>query len=381
MTHPTIAGSARACGRAVPPGARFAGAGPSLRLLVLLAACLALGACESVRFYGQAVHGELTLLAAREPIERVIARTGTPDTLRARLQLVQSARRFAAASLGLPVGDRYSSYVDLGRPYAVWNVFATPPLSLTPRQWCYPIAGCAVYRGYFDRAQAEAYAAGLRNSGDDVYVGGVVAFSTLGWFDDPVLSSFDTLREEDLVGLIFHETAHSLVFAPGDSRFNEGYATFVEEQGLHAWYTAAADEAAWARVQRERAVRQAFLRFVLSWRDQLAALYAQALPEAEMRARKSALFERMVADYRASTGLIAGRYDRFFAEPLNNARLATFSTYYDWVPAFAVLYRRAGSWPAFHAAVRELAALPMDVRAARLDALAAEAAAVTSPGA
>jgi predicted aminopeptidase len=361
--------------------------GGRLRAVAMLLACVGLAGCETVGYYGQAVRGQLEILAGRQRIDDLLQQASTPEPLRVRLRLVQAAREFASTALGLPVGERYTSYVDLGRPYAVWNVFATPELSLTPREWCYPIAGCAVYRGYFDRADAEAFAATLRAEGEDVHVGGVVAYSTLGWFDDPVLSSFDSLREEDLVGLVFHETAHSLVYVPGDSRFNEGYATFVEEEGLRQWYATAGvrvgGEAASAagvdtaaaveRVRHERAVRAAFLRFVLGHRDALAALYAQQLPAAEMRARKAALFAHMRVEYASSTDIFAGRYDRFFGETLNNARLVTFSTYHDWVPAFAELHRRAGSWPAFHAQVRALADDDAQARTAKLDALLASA--------
>ncbi len=351
--------------------------------MLLLCACLLLAGCEGLGYYSQAVRGQLQILAARQSIDHLVNRADTAETLRARLRLVQSARVFAADVLALPVGGRYTSYVDLGRSHVVWNVFATPALSLSPREWCYPVAGCAVYRGYFAQADAEAYAERLRASGDDVHVGGVVAYSTLGWFDDPVLSSFDALRTDDLVGLIFHETAHSRVYVPGDSRFNEGYATFVEEQGLVQWHTqgrsvAAGTEVASradaiAKLRQERAVRAGFLRFVLGYRDALAALYAEPLAPAEKLVRKAALFARMREEYRASGGPIAGRYDRFFAEPLNNARLVTFSTYHDWVPAFAELYRRAGSWPAFHAQVQVLADNDEEVRTAALEQLRAGA--------
>ena len=328
--------------------------------------------CESLRFYGQAVQGQLTILAGRQSVARVLARADTSDALRARLRLVQEARRFAEARLALPVGHRYESYVDLQRPYAVWSVFAAPQLSLEPEQWCYPIVGCAVYRGYFERAQAERFATELRQRNLEVHVGGVIAYSTLGWFDDPVLSSFNALRDDELVGLIFHETAHSLVFVPGDSRFNESFATYVEEEGLRQWYQARGDAAGLANARKERAVRADFVRFVLDWRAQLEAVYSSNDSVAVKQARKQQVFAAMRAAYRSGQASFSGRYDRFVNQQLNNAAFISFSTYYSWLPAFVRLHHRSGSLAAFYTQVRALATLAPDARTAALEALLAE---------
>ncbi len=336
-------------------------------LLVLLGVLLP--GCESLRFYGQAVQGQLTILAGRQSVARVLARPDTSEALRARLRLVQDARAFAEAQLGLPVGQRYDSYVDLRRPYAVWTVFAAPQLSLAPAQWCYPVVGCAVYRGYFERAQADRFASDQQKLGLEVYVGGVVGYSTLGWFDDPILSSFNRLRDDELLGLIFHETAHSLVFVPGDSRFNESFATFVEEEGLRQWYQARGDAEGLANMRRERAVRADFASFVLGWRARLETIYASSASDADKLADKARVLAAMRHAYRTSRAGFAGRYDRFVNEQLNNAAFITFSTYYAWVPAFAALHQQSGSLPAFYAQARALAALAPEVRAAAIDAL------------
>ncbi len=338
-------------------------------VLVLLVALLP--GCESLRFYGQAVQGQLTILTGRQSVAHVLARPDTTDALRAQLRLVQDARAFAEVQLGLPVGHRYESYVDLQRPYAVWSVFAAPQLSLEPAQWCYPVVGCAVYRGYLERAQAERFAAEQQQQGLEIYVGGVVGYSTLGWFDDPILSSFNRLRDDELIGLIFHETAHSLVFVPGDSRFNESFATFVEEEGLRQWYEARGDAQGLAKARKERAMRADFVRFVLGWRAQLETIYASSDSDASKLASKTRVLAAMRQAYSTSEASFAGRYDRFINEQLNNAAFVTFSTYYTWVPAFAALHQRSGSLPAFYAQVRELAALAPDARAAAIDALLA----------
>ena len=352
--------------RVLPPGLHSA----LLALLVVLLVVVLAG-CESLRFYGQAVQGQLSILTGRQSVARVLARADTPDTLRARLRLVQEARAFAETQLGLPVGRRYESYVDLQRPYAVWSVFAAPPLSLEPVQWCYPVVGCAVYRGYFEREQAERFASEEQQRGSEVYVGGVVGYSTLGWFDDPILSSFNRLRDDELIGLIFHETAHSLVFVPGDSRFNESFATFVEEEGLRQWYRAQGDAEGLAVARKERAMRAEFTSFVLGWRAQLETIYASRDSAADKQAGKARVLAAMRQAYSTSQASFAGRYDRFINEQLNNAAFITFSTYYTWVPAFAALHRQSGSLPEFYDQVRALAALAPAARAAAIDALLA----------
>ena len=339
--------------------------GSALLLLTTL-----LSGCETVSYYGQATVGELMLLGARQPLERVLADTSLPTRTRQGLRLVIEARAFAAKELGLPVARKYATYVDLGRQFAVWNVYATPALSLQLQEWCYPIAGCAVYRGYFNESAARHYAARLAAEGVDVYVGGVVAFSTLGWFDGPVLNTFVGYSDYDLPGLIFHELAHSRVYAANDSRFNESFATFVEEEGLARWFAARNDPARFAAYQRERQLRDAFLEFMTLWRERFAALYRSDLPDTEKRAAKDALIIALRAAYQNPATSFHGRYDAFFGAGLNNARMATLTTYYDLVPAFRALRMRAPDWSAFYQAVEKLAQLPAEERERQLAALA-----------
>ena len=141
--------------------------------------------CASIRYYGQLISGQIGILNKREPIRQVLEQPDSPEQLKQKLKLVLEIRKFAEDKLFLPAEDQYLSFVDLKRPFAVYNVYATPEFSFSPKTWCYPIIGCAVYRGYFSKKDAFDYGAQLRKKGYDVYIGGVVAYSTLGWFDDP----------------------------------------------------------------------------------------------------------------------------------------------------------------------------------------------------
>jgi predicted aminopeptidase len=252
------------------------------RVLTIAAAALPLTGC----YLMQAAGGQMVIASRREPIAEVIADSGTPPELRTRLEYVAAARDFASRELGLPDNDSYRSYADLGRPYVVWNVFATPEFSVEPRHWCFPIAGCVVYRGYFSEESARRYARKLRRRGDDVAVGGVAAYSTLGHFKDPVLNTMLGWSDAQLAATLFHELAHQVVYVPGDSQFNESFATVVEEAGLERWLTARQrmqDLAVWQE-QRER--QSQFIALLLKVRDELRELYQSAVPDDVKRNRK-----------------------------------------------------------------------------------------------
>ena len=328
-----------------------------------------LSGCGTLGYYAQAARGEVAVLGARLPLQRVVADPRTPERTRHALALVTDARAFAARELHLPVGGRFDTFADLGRKFVVWNVYAAPALSLNLRQWCYPIAGCAVYRGYFAEGAARDYGARLAARGWDVDVSGVVAYSTLGWFDDPVLSTFVAFADFDLLGLIFHELAHGRIYVPGDSRFNESFATFVEEEGLARWFAAHPDASGLLAYQRSRAVRGAFLTFMLDWRERFAALYDSPLPATEKLQRKAELVAGLRAAYADSLQPFRGRYDAYIDAGFNNARLATVAAYHDWEPAFRALRGKAADWPAFYREVEVLAHAPPAERERRLTAL------------
>ena len=349
-------------------------------VLVVLVLAVGTTGCGTLGYYAQAVGGQLRLLAAREPIDALLADPDTDPLLTQRLQLVRAAVAFAETRLDLPAGGRYASYVETGREFVVWNVFAAPRLSVEPLTWCFPVAGCVAYRGYFRRRAAERFAAGLAADGFDTWIGGVDAYSTLGWFDDPVLDTFIDRPPAGLAGLLFHELAHGRVYLPGDTAFNESYATVVELAGLALWAQEHPEAATdWPQHRERLALRQRLSAFVIAWRARLGARYlaAQAaLADTHAQVDADAVREKAWAELRADYRLHreqlgGGVFDPLFVRP-NNAVLVPFVAYWTYVPAFQVLLDESGSWPAFHAAVARLAALR--ARRAELAALAARAA-------
>jgi predicted aminopeptidase len=349
------------------------------RTLVALAAvatvaALAVAGCSTIDYYAQSIHGHFAVMEAARPIPEVLADPASAPPLKQRLELAQKMRAYASSDLALPDNASYTRYADLKRPFVVWNVFAAPELSLDLKQWCYPVVGCAGYRGYFDRAAADAAAQRLRAEGYEVNVAGVPAYSTLGWFSDPLLNTFIGGTEGQLAGLLFHELAHQVVFVGGDTTFNESFATSVEREGVRRWlaqYGTPASRQAYAEFAQRR---EQFLQLLLRYRQKLETLYDSGLPPDDQRARKRVLFEELRADYaqlRQSWGGFAG-YDRFFAQDLTNAHLAAVAAYNDLVPAFdALLAAQGGDFKRFYAEVRRLSALPKRERDAALQALAA----------
>ncbi len=352
--------------------------GALFAVLGLAAVAFGLGACSSIGYYSQSIEGHLDILQAARPIDDWLDDPGTSEVLRHRLERVRAMRRFAAHTLGLPDNRSYTTYADLKRPFAVWSVFATPELSLGLKQWCFPIVGCVAYRGYYSKADADLYAQALRESGDDVYVGGVPAYSTLGYTTDPVLSTFIGFPEGEVARLIFHELAHQVLYVQGDSTFNESFAVAVEEEGVKRWFALqGGDNAASAEAYRQLIARKrVFVALLARHRNALEAVYAGPASLEAKRAAKQSGFASLHADYEAMKrdpssplyGYLG--YDRYFAQALNNANLAAVATYTQRVPAFAKLLVEAnGDLPRFYRAVRELAQLPVAERNARLDAL------------
>ena len=326
-----------------------------------------LSGCSSVSYYSQLASGQWQLLRAREPVAEVIADPARPPVLREHLAQSQRARTFASEQLHLPDNQSYRLYADIGRPYVVWNVFATQEFSLSPQNHCFPIAGCVAYRGYYNQGAARGEAALLRQQGMDVSIGGVEAYSTLGWFNDPIMSSMMSWGDERLATLIFHELAHQRFYVKDDTEFNESYASFVEQEGTRQWRAARglAPVGDAALKQRDQ-----FIRLILDTRKRLEALYAQPLASDAMRRAKAAQFEQLRSEYRHlrdSQWEGDKRYDAWINQPMNNARLLPFGLYDQWVPAFAALFaREGGDWVRFYAAVEKLGELPVEQRKAAL---------------
>ena len=342
------------------------------RLVIIAAVISPLPACSSVRYYAQAVHGQGALIVHRRPIDKLLRDPHTDPRLATRLQLALRARAFASQQLGLPDNRSYTGYVQLDRPYMVWNVFAAPRYSVQAVPQCFPIAGCVAYRGWFSEAAAKGDAARLRAAGDDVWIGGVPAYSTLGWFADPILSSMLRWDDDELASTIFHELAHQLIYVKSDTAFNESFATFVQEQGLRDWR---ASRGLPPQDDGQQAMDDGFTRLVLDLRERLKALYASGADAAAMavgKQREIAEFRVRYEHWRQQSWPGDHRYDAWVAQPINNARLLPFGLYDQWTPAFAALFQRAEhGWPAFYAEVRALAREPRAQRDRELQALLA----------
>lgn len=342
-----------------------------LRVLFPSVMCLLLNGCASVSYYSQLASGQLQLLNARVPVSQVIADPASDPKLRAHLEQSQRARDFASQHLYLPDNQSYRLYADIGRPYVVWNVFVTPEFSLSPQNYCFPIAGCVAYRGYYQQGAARAEAALQRQQGMDVAIGGVEAYSTLGWFNDPIMNSMLGWGDERLATLIFHELAHQRLYVKDDTEFNESFASFVEQEGTRQW-RAARNLPALSDAQERQ--RDQFIQLLLDTRARLEKLYALPLASAEMRQRKAAEFSRLRTEYqtlRDSQWAGSRRFDAWIDAPMNNARLLPFGLYDQWVPAFAELFRQAGGdWLKFYSAAEQLAALAPAQRKQALMSLA-----------
>ncbi|MGV7210977.1 aminopeptidase [Oxalobacteraceae bacterium A2-2] len=336
------------------------------------AVALMLAGCAQLRYYMQAAQGQYSLWSDTRPIDDWLGDPKTDPQLRARLEKAQLIRKFAVNELGLPDNASYKNYAALKRPFVLWNVVATPELSLRPIQWCFPIAGCVSYRGYYDKEDAMAYAAELRAEGNDVQVGGVPAYSTLGWFSDPLLSTFINYSDAELAKMVFHELAHQVVYVQGDSQFNEGFATAVEEAGVARWMDLYGNEAMREAYARYTARRQDFLALLVKHRKALATLYASKTSDKHKREQKARIFAQLKADYvklkEESWGGYSG-YDRWFAEPLTNAHLSAVGTYNDYLPAFRAMLAEEKTFPRFYAAVRKLSAMPLAQRQQELQDL------------
>jgi predicted aminopeptidase len=317
-----------------------------------------LASCSTLDYYTQAAQGQLELLSDARPIDDWIADPGTSTKLRHRLETARQIRRFAVAEMALPDNNSYKNYAALKRQYVLWNVVATPELSLRPLEWCFPVAGCVNYRGYYSKAAAESYAKELREDGDDVEVGGVAAYSTLGWFSDPLISTFINYPDGELARMVFHELAHQIVYAQGDSQFNESFASTVEEVGVERWMERFGNPQMRDAYARYRSRKKDFLGLLMKYRKALEQNYAFVdRSDAQKRAVKARLFQELKDEYQVLKGNWGGYagYDRFFDQPLSNAHLASIATYEDFVPAFRVLLQREGSFPKFYAAVKRLA--------------------------
>ena len=339
----------------------------SLRIL-LLASVMLLTACNSMSYYGQAIKGHLDLVAREQPIEELLDSEQTDAVLKDKLRIALEARDFATSAMGLPQNDSYTTYADLERPYAVWNVIATPKYSVQADKWCYLIVGCLNYRGYFAMEEAQRHAEELRTQGKDVMVGGAAAYSTLGWLDDPLLNTIVSRSESSMIGIIFHELAHQVVYFDGDTAFNEAFATAVEYEGLRRWYDAKNNAVAYEQY-RDKKMQQAMIYQKLqAVRNELDLIYQQPVTDAEKQLRKQQVFASLKSWYQQwRTEYAYDGFDSWMQQDLNNAHLALIATYQEMVPDFeAVLASVNGNMQAFYDIIQSMTNLDNDTRYAQL---------------
>lgn len=351
-------------------------AGSGLAGMVVLAVatvCLTAG-CSTVGYYAHSVSGHLDLLRSAKPVPQWMSDDAAAPALKERLALTQRMRDYAVSELKLPDNASYRRYADLHRPAAVWNVVAAPELSLTLKTWCFPIVGCVGYRGYFNRAKADAFAEELRAQGLEVSVYGVPAYSTLGtlpgdFFADPLLSTFINFPEGELARLIFHELAHQVAYAKGDTEFNESFATAVERIGGMRWLNEHSTPQARAEYVQFDRRRQDFRAITKTYRDKLDALYRSSVSDGDKRAGKAAIMAELRAEYDTMKATRWGGfsgYDAWFSRA-NNAAFGVLAAYNELVPDFERLFERQGcDFPRFYAEVKRLAQLPKEERRAAL---------------
>lgn len=326
----------------------------------------ALSGCQTVPYYGQAVAGQCQILVHRQSIPKLLADPKTPASLKSKFEAILKIRQFAAWQLKLPAGQSYLQYTDLHRPFVVWNVTIAPALSLEPKTWWFPIVGRASYRGYFHEQPARRYADNFAKKGWDVCVDGIETYSTLGWFKDPILNTFINEPDSSLTEIIFHELAHQRLFVPGDTDFNEAFATAVAAEGLRRWFLAAAIPIAYEHYRASLEKNRQFVDLIMAARGQLQALYDNPnLSDTAKLSRKQDIIAQLRARHAELKASWGGQspFDGWFAEPINNAKLNTVSAYYDLVPAFDALLRaNGGDLEKFYQAVARLGKLPVPER-------------------
>ena len=328
----------------------------------------ALTGCADTGYLLQAIQGHLRVLQASKPVEQWLSDENTPDELQQRLQLAQRMRSFAVSDLGLPDNASYHRYADLQRSAVVWNVVAAPAFSLTLQTWCFPVAGCVGYKGYFEEAQAQAESLRLQALGLEVSVYGVPAYSTLGWMNwaggDPLLNTFIRYPEGELARMIFHELAHQLLYVQDDTVFNESFATAVERLGAQRWLAAHASPEAQEEYSQLNARRQQFRALTRATRWELDRIYSQPENRNDLPTRKARAlqdFRERYAQLKSSWGGYTG-YDAWVAKA-NNASFGALAAYDELVPGFEALFRVNGQdWRRFYDAVRVLVPRPKEER-------------------
>lgn len=342
------------------------------KIFLIIGLSLVVQGCSSIGFYWEKIQGHAEILNAQQPIQEVIENPKTAASVRDKLINAQQARKFASEVLLLPDNDSYRNYVDIKRDYVVWTIVATPPYSIKPKEWCFLIVGCLSYRGYFSKQAAEEFAATLKDQGMDVYVSGAKAYSTLGWFDDPLLSTMLYKSEAYRVGIIFHELAHQQIYVENDTAFNEAFATSVELEGIKAWYTQTANQQKFKKHLIAKKRDKDFKTLLRNTRKELEILYAEKQQPKKWQTRKEIIFKQLHLSYKKfkrKWGNYTG-YDKWMSQDLNNAHLALVATYNNWLPAFSKIFEKANrNYKVYYKEIERLTELDKTQREKQLQKL------------
>lgn len=336
---------------------------------MLISIALLFTGCTHINYYFQSASGHLSIMGQSRPVKDLLDAGKIDPTLRAKLLLSQRIRDFASQKLSLPDNDSFRSYADIGRPYVVWSVVATPAYSLKPQQWCFLVVGCLSYRGFFDQQKAIDFANRLEREGMDVAVSGVQAYSTLGWFDDPLLNTLIDDSTSRLVEVIVHELAHQVIYFEGDTAINEAFATAVGRYGVQQWHAIQADQTAMKKYRQDLERGAAFKKLLLSARSDLQHYYAG---NDKSEKGKQEIFDRLQRDYLdlKKQWNNDARYDRWMSQGLNNSHLALLATYEHYVPAFLkMIETHQGNMTAFYDQMKTWQQLSSAQRKRKLDAL------------
>ncbi len=311
------------------------------RLAVTIVILLILSGCASLNYYGQSIQGQFEVINKRQNINDILKESSISDVLRNKLNTVLVLRNFSVQHLGLPKNNSYLSYADLKRDYVIWNIFANEEFSLKPLNWCYLIVGCLSYRGYFSKSAAQQHATELKKQGYDIYLGGVSAYSTLGWFDDPVLNTMLRWSDIQLATVMFHELAHQQLYIKNDTEFNESYADAVAHIGVTKWLEKKSNQNLLKEYQQSQFQEKEFVSLIMHYKSKLNDLYQSEKSDDEKRKRKQELIEKMSDDYLIiSKSWSKNTYKTWFSKDINNAKLAAIVTYRQYVSSFLDIYEK-----------------------------------------
>ena len=310
-----------------------------IKISFITASAISLTACAQLDYYSQSIAGQWEIISHSKPIEEILLDENVPDSVKEKLSSINKIRNFAIEDLKLPGKNSYLSYADINRKYVVWNIIATPKLSLKPVKWCYPVAGCLDYRGYFEKQDALNQAKLLREEGYDVFIGGVSAYSTLGWFDDPVLNTMLKKDSNNLIKIIFHELAHQKIYIRNDTEFNEAFAETVAIIGTRKWLSTYRSKSELEEFNRKQKVEDRFVSIVLKARNELEKIYNSGLPDQLKLQIKNRILANMREEYKSTWTYHdnESNYDEWFENEINNAKITAVVTYRNLIPGFVQL--------------------------------------------